>query len=95
VKAFFELSLEDQATIVLLSLLEDVANEKRTMAGVEHHVHDLYSLLSKHFDVPSQEVDMIVQAVAHRGIEMLPGYVLEDPDAEIAEAAGAEASPTG
>jgi len=79
-KRFVDLTLEDQASIVLLSLLEDVANEKRTMAGIEHHVHQLYDILRDHFDVPSQEVDTVVVAVAKRGVEMLPGYVIGEED---------------
>lgn len=76
-KAFTDLKLEDQAALVLLCLLEDVANESRTMAGVEHHIHMLYAILENHFDVPDQEVEAVVSAVARSGVEMLPAFTVE------------------
>ena len=71
---FIDLSLQDQATIVLISVLEDVATEKRTLQGLEHHIHALYNIVFKKYDVPDQEVNLIVDAVASKGVEMLPGF---------------------
>lgn len=71
---FMDLPLNEQASLVLLCLLEDVATEKRTMASIEYHIHDLYKIISDHYNVPDQEVNLIVEAVAKRGVEMLPGY---------------------
>ncbi len=73
-KALTDLPLHDQAVIALLGLLEDVATEKRKMVGIQHHVNSLWNIVSKHYDVPMQEVDFIIEAVAQRGVEMLPGW---------------------
>ena len=79
-KAFVDLSIEDQASVVLTTLLDDVAHNRRTMAGIQHHMGDLYNLLSEHFDVSIKEVQKVTEAVAKYGIRMLPGYKEEDTD---------------
>lgn len=73
-KQFVDLTYHEQAVIVLLALLEDVATEKRTMAGIEHHIAMLFNVISEHFDLPDHEVEIVVEAVAKRGVEMLPGW---------------------
>jgi len=73
-KQFIDLTYEDQAMVVLLALLEDVATEKRTMAGIEHHISMLFNVISEYLDLPDHEVEIVVEAVAKRGVEMLPGY---------------------
>jgi len=73
-KKFIDLNYHEQAVIVLLALLEDVATEKRTMAGIEHHVSMLFNVISEHFNVSDHEVEVVVEAVAKRGVEMLPGW---------------------
>ena len=78
-KQFIELTYHEQAVVVLLALLEDVATEKRTMAGLEHHISMLFNVISEHFDLPDHEVEAVVDAVAKRGVEMLPGYVGDTP----------------
>ena len=73
-KAFVDLPVEDQAVTVLVQLLEDVALGRRTMAGVEAHMGDLFNLVSEAFDVPVKEVQLVAEKVAKYGITMLPGY---------------------
>ena len=75
-----DLSLVEQASVVLLCLLEDVVTEKRTLAGIDHHVEGLWTILGDHFDIPDQEVEAVVTAVAKRGIEMLPAYEVKGED---------------
>ena len=77
-RKFVDLPYHEQAIIVLLALLEDVTTEKRTMAGIEHHVATLFNVVAEHFDVPDQEVEMVVDLVAKRGVEMLPGYIVSE-----------------
>lgn len=77
-KAFIDLPLQDQAAIVLIQLLEDVALHKRTMAGVEAHIMDLFNHVSDAFNVPAKEVKLVTDKVATYGITMLPGY--EEPE---------------
>jgi hypothetical protein len=71
---FTDLSLPEQASIVLISILDDIANGKRTIAAVEAHVADLYRILTVAYNVPDQDTNLVVEAVAKAGIEMLPGY---------------------
>ena len=73
-RKMIDLSLTEQASIVLLCLLEDVVTEKRTMATIDYHVSCLWQILADAYDLPDQEVDFVVEAVAKRGVEMLPAY---------------------
>lgn len=78
--AFIDLKLEDQAAVVLIQLLDDVVNGRKTMAAIEHHMGDLYNLLGAEFDCSAKEVATVTAAVAKYGIRMLPGYKEEDED---------------
>lgn len=78
-KSFVELPVADQAAIVLVTLLEDVALGKRSMASVQYAVGDLYQLLASSFDIPAKEARQVAAAVARHGIRVLPGYQ-EDPN---------------
>lgn len=73
-KSFVQLQLEDQAAVVLLTLLEDVVHNRRSFASVEHSVGDLFSLLADSYDIPIAEARQVANAVARHGIRMLPGY---------------------
>ena len=79
-KAFIDLSLEDQAVIVLVQILDDVAAGKRTQAGIEHHLGDLYNLVGAAFDVSTKEVQKVTEAVAKYGVRMLPAYEEDEDD---------------
>lgn len=78
-KSFVALPVADQAAIVLVTLLEDVALGKRSMASVQYAVADLYQLLATSFDIPQREARQVASAVARHGIRVLPGYQ-EDPN---------------
>lgn len=86
--AFIDLNLEDQAAVVLIQLLDDVASGRKTMAAIEHHMGDLYNLLGKSFDCSAKEVTTVTAAVAKYGIRMLPGYKEEDEDGGTNEGGG-------
>ncbi len=73
-RKMIDLSLTEQASIVLLCLLEDVATEKRTMAGIDYHVSRLWEILAEQYDLVDDEVNLVVEAVAKRGVEMLPAF---------------------
>jgi hypothetical protein len=77
-KAFVDLPLEDQASIVLTQILEDVALGKRTMAGVQSHIADLFNLVGDAFNVPASEVKLVTDKVASYGVTLLPAYQEED-----------------
>lgn len=79
---FIDLSLPQQAALVLIALLDDIANEKRTVAELEYHIHGLYNIISAAWPVPDQEVELVIGQVAHKGVEMLPGYPQEEPDGD-------------
>ena len=74
---FIDLTLPQQAALVLIALLDDIANEKRTIAELEYHIHGLYNILSAAWQVPDQEVEAVIAAVATYGVEMLPAYPKE------------------
>ncbi len=78
-KSFVDLPVADQAAIVLVTILEEVAMGKRTMASVAHPVSDLFHLLAESFDIPQREAQHVAAAVARHGIRVLPGYQ-EDPN---------------
>ena len=74
---FEDLTLLQQATIVLINILEGVISGRFTMAGVEPHVNQLFKILSQELDVPLAEANLVTNAVAERGVEALPGYPTE------------------
>jgi hypothetical protein len=80
---FQDLPLPDQATIVLITLLEDIADGKRTKAGVGYHINGLFGILSDSYDVPAKEAQMVAEKVAKYGIELLPAYRPEDPNGNV------------
>lgn len=76
--SFLDLDFKDQCSLVLVTLLEDVAHGKRTFASIQYAVGDLFDSLGDEFDVPYQEVRQVAEAVARGGIRVLPGYVEEE-----------------
>ncbi len=79
-KTITDLPLVDQAAVVLLTILEDIASGQRTMAGVETHVADLFNMLSASYDIPFAEVKTVADSVARYGVQMLPGNIQKESD---------------
>ena len=74
---FISLTLPQQAALVLIGLMDDLANNKKTVAEIEHHVSGLYAIVDTAFPVDDAELNLIIEAVARQGIEMLPAYPKE------------------
>lgn len=90
-KSFLDLSLPEQAAIILVTIMDDVASGKRTLASVEHHIGELYEILAVAWNVPEKEVAKVAEAVASKGVEMLPAF----PKEMIGEQTEAQADGSG
>ena len=48
------------------------------MQKVEHHVAELFNLLSEAYDIPEKEVQIVADSVARYGVQMLPGNIVTE-----------------
>ena len=71
-----QLSYPEQATIVLISLLAQVADGKENMARVGNVVDDLFQLLP--WRVDPDDVNEVTRKVGTYGISELPGYEMPE-----------------
>ena len=73
--SFVDLSEQEQISVVLITLLDDVREGRRENGTVSNVIIDLFNALSSTLVLDVTEVALVTDTVAKYGIERLPARI--------------------